>query len=158
MGASPRGCRGSSVKPLAEFAAEHNPKVAAQQVADAAAVLEREGYVVQKPQPADLTLDFDMSHIRGTRVKVAIISDTHLGSKQQQLSYLREFAAYARKLRVDAVLHCGDVVDGPPQMHPGHLHNIFLQTYEAQRSYAIEHLPDFGKIPVYVISGNHDES
>lgn len=135
-----------------------SPKDRKQMLTDAATLLEKEGFVVHKPKPADTTVDFDMSRIKGERVKVAIISDTHLGSKFQQLTFLRDFAKYAKKQRVHAVLHCGDVTDGPPQMHPGHLHNIFLQTYDAQRNYAIENLPDFGDIPVYAISGNHDES
>jgi predicted phosphodiesterase len=142
---------------LEEFAREASPKEYRKLLNESIATLEREGYLVHKPKPADTVIDFDVDRIRGDRVKLAIISDTHLGSKQQQLTYLREFAKYVKKQKVDAVLHCGDVVDGPPQMHPGHLHNIFLQTYEAQRSYAIEHLPDFG-VPTYLISGNHDES
>lgn len=144
---------------LGEYAAAQpkSKKVQAEELAAQVAAVEAAGYVVSKPQPADRTVDFDMSRIKGKQIRLAIISDTHLGSKQQQLTYLREFAAYIRKQKVDAVLHCGDVVDGPPQMHPGHLHNLFLQTYEAQRTYAIENLPDFGK-PTYVISGNHDES
>lgn len=125
--------------------------------ADRIAELEAEGFLVHKPAPPSRVHEFDLDRLKGERVRLAIISDTHLGSKCQQLSYLRDFAMYARKRKVDAVLHCGDVTDGPPQMHPGHLHNLFLQTYDAQRSYAIEHLPDFG-VPTYIISGNHDES
>ena len=142
---------------LKAFAAEADPKLAALQEKEAIEALERSGYVVQKPSPAQEVVEFDTSRIRGDRVKVAIISDTHLGSKYQQPSLLRDFLRYAKKQRVNAVLHCGDVVDGPPQMHPGMLHNLFLQTYDAQRQYAIETLPDIG-VPQYVISGNHDES
>jgi len=126
---------------------------------EAIAALEREGYMVHKPgPPVEDTLDFDTSKIRGKRVRIAVISDTHMGSKQQQITHLNAFAAYAKECKVDAVLHGGDMTDGPPQMHPGHLHNLFLQTYDAQRSYAIANLPAFGKTPVYAISGNHDES
>lgn len=142
---------------LGDFAAKVSPKEAKRQRENAIHVLEQQGYVVHKPQPTERTIDADISRVRGERIRIGIISDTHLGSKQQQITHLRSFAKYARKLRVGAVLHGGDMTDGPPQMHPGHLHNLFLQTYDAQRQYAIENLPDFN-CPVYAISGNHDES
>src|SRR5688572_463565 len=91
--------------------------------AEAIAALEADGFMVTKPSPpADNTVEFDTSRIRGKRVRLAVISDTHFGSKQQQLTHLRAFVAYAKSCRVDAVLHGGDMTDGPPQMHPGHLH------------------------------------
>jgi predicted phosphodiesterase len=120
-------------------------------------LVEDSGYVAHKPSPPSSVAEFDTSKVRGERVRIAIISDTHLGSKHQQVSLLREFCAYAKSLKVNAVLHGGDVTDGPPQMHPGHLHNLFLQTYDAQRTYAIDNLPQTS-VPTYAISGNHDES
>jgi len=118
---------------------------------------EERGYRIHRPEPPGDEVKADIGRIRGDRFKIAIVSDTHLGSKYQQVSLLREFLNYAKKQRVQAILHGGDVTDGPPQMHPGHLHNLFLQTYDAQRSYAIQALPDVN-IPWYIISGNHDES
>lgn len=119
---------------------------------------EERGYVIHKPRPQEIKATFDTSRLRGKRVRLGIYSDTHLGSKYQQLQHLHHFVAYATKeARVDALVICGDITDGPPQMHPGHLHNIFLHTYDAQRAYAIENLPRT-KLPTYVISGNHDES
>lgn len=143
---------------LAEY--RDKPKTKKEEAAERAeriASLEAEGYIVHKPAPPSDVIEFDTSRVRGKRVRIAIISDTHMGSKQQQITLLREFARYATQQKVDAVLHGGDMTDGPPQMHPGHLHNLFLQTYDAQRAYAVENLPDF-KVPVYAISGNHDES
>jgi predicted phosphodiesterase len=137
--------------------ATRSKKRIAEDLKESIAEVEHAGYIVQKPAPPLDVHEFDSSKVRGERVRLALISDTHLGSKQQQLTHLRTFASYCKKKKIDAVLHCGDVTDGPPQMHPGHLHNLFLQTYDAQRQYAVENLPDFG-IPSYYISGNHDES
>lgn len=125
--------------------------------ADLIRLAEERGYRIHRPEPPSEPSVFDTSRIKGERIKVAIASDTHWGSKYQQLTYFREFIAYAKKQKVQAFIHGGDMTDGPPQMHPGHLQNIFLHTYEAQRSYGIDQLPEVG-VPWYVISGNHDES
>lgn len=118
---------------------------------------ERRGYVIHKPEPQEPPAVFDTSKIRGDRVRLAVVSDTHLGSKYQQVSHLRAFYGYARKRRVDAVIGGGDMTDGPGVMHRGHHRNIWLHEYESQRDYALEAIPDIGR-PQYWVSGNHDES
>lgn len=137
---------------------EHVAKQVAEELRDedAIALLEKRGYVVHRPAPpAGKTAEVDISRIRGDRVKVAVISDTHFGSIYQQPTLLRRFLAYARRQRVAAVLHCGDVTDGPFARHRNP-HEVWLHTWTAQRDYAAEVLPELG-VPYYVISGNHDD-
>ena len=123
---------------------------------DAIAALEAEGYVVQLPQPPVTPLhEFDVSRVRGDRVKVAIISDTHFGSKYQQPTYLNEFLRYAKRSKVQAVLHCGDVTDGPFKRHRNP-HEVFKHSWPAMVDYTVDSLPKLG-IPYYFISGNHDD-
>src|SRR3990167_6574651 len=124
---------------------------------DLVRLAEERGYVIHKPRPPEDVHDIDISRIRGSRVKIAVVSDTHLGSKYQQLPYLREHSRLFRKERVAAVIHAGDVTDGPAEMHRGHQHNLFLQGYDAQLDYAATHIPEIGA-PQYFISGNHDDS
>jgi hypothetical protein len=45
-------------------------------------------------------------------VKVAIVSDTHLGSNSEAITELQHFYEYAEKQGVSAVLHVGDISDG----------------------------------------------
>jgi predicted phosphodiesterase len=125
---------------------------------DLTAEMERRGWVVHKPQPPETVHEFDTSRIKGDRVRLGIISDTHFGSKYQQPTYLREFMRYAVKAgRVDAFIHGGDVTDGPIEMHKGSIHEKFLHTYDSQRDYAVETLPEVNR-PIHLISGNHDDS
>ncbi len=122
---------------------------------DAIRILEQRGYIVHRPLPPAARLtDVDLSRLRGERVRVAVVSDTHLGSKYQQPSALRRFLRYARRGGLAAVLHCGDVVDGPTTRHRNP-DEVWLHTWAAQRDYAVEALPRLG-VPWYVVGGNHD--
>lgn len=118
---------------------------------------ERRGYIIHRPVPQEPVKEFDLSSIQGERLRVAVVSDTHLGSKYQQITHLRNFYRYARKRRVDCVIGGGDMTDGPGRMHKGQHRNIFLHEYDSQRDYAVETIPDIG-VPQFWISGNHDES
>lgn len=138
-------------------AAENAEAAAPMEDEDLIRLAEERGYRIHRPEPPSEPAVFDASRLKGDRIKVAIVSDTHWGSKYQQLTYFKEFVAYAMKQKVQAFIHGGDMVDGPPQMHAGHLQNIFLHTYDAQRAYGLDQLPELG-VPWYIISGNHDES
>lgn len=123
---------------------------------DAIELLERRGYVVHRPLPPGPKLrEVDLSHIRGDRVRIAVVSDTHLGSKYQQVTALERFLRYAKNQRVRAILHCGDVTDGPYMRHRNP-DEVWLHTWTAMRDYAVEALPRLG-VPWYVIAGNHDD-
>ena len=119
---------------------------------------EERGYVIHKPLPSvrEVTVA-DTARIRGDRVRVAVISDTHFGSKYQQPTLLRQFLLYARKRRVSEVLHVGDTGDGPFRRH----HNpqeVWLHTFGSMVEYASseEAIPEIG-VPYYFIDGNHDD-
>jgi predicted phosphodiesterase len=134
----------------------YEPTVPSAKDSELVAEAERRGFIIHKPAPPiTTTINVDISAVRGDRVKLAVVSDTHLGSKYQQITYLREFLAYARKQRVEAVIHAGDLSDGPFSRHKNP-HEVWLHSWDAQVDYAVEALPDIGK-PWYVISGNHDD-
>jgi predicted phosphodiesterase len=118
-------------------------------------LLEQRGYVVHRPAPPKAeTVAID--HLTGRdRLRLAVVSCTHLGSRYQQLTALREFCAYARRAKVDAFVHAGDVGDGPVTRHRNP-HEVFRHTYDAALDYIAESLPETGR-PWYLISGNHDD-
>lgn len=88
--------------------------------------------------------------------RFAVVSDTHLGSKHQQLTYLHEFYEYAKQQQVEFVLHAGDIVDGLHTVHRGAMaYEQFVHGFDAQIDYAADVYPNIG-VPTYLINGNHD--
>jgi predicted phosphodiesterase len=129
------------------------------ELSDKDLILEAEGrgFLIHKPKPPEaLTVELDMERVRGTkRLRLAALSCTHFGSKYQQVTALREFCAYAKRERVDYLVHAGDVTDGPFKKHKNP-HEVFLHDYERVVDYSIDTLPKVG-IPWLMISGNHDD-
>jgi len=93
------------------------------------------------------------------RYRIGLVSDTHLGSKYQQLSLLHDAYAHFDELDVDAIFHAGDIVDGV-DMYRGQHQELFLHNAEEQRKYAEENYPRSKKhgLKTYIIGGNHDYS
>jgi len=123
---------------------------------------ERRGWIIHRDDPkAERHIEIDAP--KTGRVRIAVASDTHLGSKYQQLTHWRSFAKIASESGVDVVLHAGDAVDGTHKMHRGMEFEQFIHGADGQGRYAIEHWPEYltrrGKpIEQQVIGGNHDGS
>jgi len=117
---------------------------------------EQRGYVIHKPRPIETPV-LDVSSLTGRdRLKFAVVSCTHFGSKYQQLTALREFTQYAdRVTKVDLFIHAGDFGDGPTARHKNP-QDVFKHDYESHLDYYVETLPRTRK-PWKIISGNHDD-
>lgn len=91
----------------------------------------------------------------GDRIRFAVISDTHLGSKRERLEELH----WAYDTLVDEgitdVYHPGDLVCGSG-IFPGQINEIHKHTYEDQVAYAVENYPRRPGITTRLIAGNHD--
>lgn len=123
--------------------------------------LQSRGYLAHKPAPAVMPVDFDLNRLRGDRVRIGVISDTHFGSKFQQPSLLVEHLRYMKRRKVDAIMVGGDVTDGSVKMHPGFEYELWAHGSDAQVDAAAEVLvPEAQrlKVPWYFIGGNHDFS
>lgn len=121
---------------------------------------EERGYTITRERVGkqrDGTRTISPAKLKGERVKIGVVSDTHLGSKWQQLSHLNSFYQYAESEGVDFFLHAGDFVDGSPKHHRDTVYNMFVHGYSKLRDYAIEVYPK-ASVPTYAISGNHDYS
>lgn len=140
----------------AEIQKHKSKKQVREELAANIAEVERAGYVVHKPRPPELSSTIDISAlVRKDRLKLAVVSCTHFGSKYQQLTALREFCEYAdRVAKVDGFIHAGDLEDGPTTRHKNP-HEVFKHDYDAMLDYAAEVLPRTRK-PWYIIGGNHD--
>lgn len=91
----------------------------------------------------------------GQRQKIAVISDTHLGSKYCLREQLKEFIHYAYDQGVREILHPGDVLDGI------YRHGIFEVSHtglDDQTQDLFETLPQLPGLSYHGITGNHDQT
>ena len=88
--------------------------------------------------------------------KFVVISDTHIGSVYSPYEWHNIVSDYVNKNGVEAVLHCGDLVEGMKIQRIGtQIYELSDIGYEAQKARAAELLSKY-KVPIYMISGNHD--
>ena len=122
-------------------------------------MLEAEGYSVDRtPQKERVRTSILRDLAKpGKTIRIGVCSDTHLGSKFQQLTYLRDFYKYADSRGVAAFINAGDIVDGPVQFHRDQPYGNFRHGFDAQVKYAAEVYPrsTIGA-ETHFIDGNHD--
>jgi len=99
--------------------------------------------------------DFKYYH---DRIRIGIVSDTHIGSKYQQMTLLHDAYKIFDDKEVDFIVHAGDVFDGFNH-YRGHLQELFLTDAKEQLDYAVKYYPKSKRdgIKTYVIGGQHDE-
>lgn len=88
--------------------------------------------------------------------KIALVSDTHLGSKYQQLQSLQHFYEYAHNEGVTEFYHAGDISDGYYPHRPGNVYEVFKHGFQQQLDYVSEVYPEIEGCTTYFITGNHD--
>lgn len=94
--------------------------------------------------------------LTGKHHRMMVISDTHIGSKYSPYVWHELAARTAREERCECVLHCGDLTEGVKTGRVGsQMYELTDLGFEAQRDRAIELMSEY-KIPIYIISGNHD--
>lgn len=87
-----------------------------------------------------------------------VISDSHLCSIYEQLSFINFLYDEAQKRGIDTVYHCGDIVDGYYKNRPEQINALHSITFDQQSEYVIKHYPKRDGITTYFITGNHDET
>jgi len=90
----------------------------------------------------------------GTRVRIGVLSDLHLGSIYTDPSRIAEAFRMFRRKKVDFVVISGDITEGMSN-RPGHVYELSHVGYRAQKDHAIEVLSQWKK-KMYLIDGNHD--
>ena len=101
------------------------------------------------------TFKGDLTRWKGNKFRFGVVSDTHLGSRYQQLTALWDFYRICQRRQVGTVFHCGDLVDGE-KMYRGQEYELFIHGADGQTEYAIEHYPRLKGVSTRIISGNHD--
>lgn len=130
-------------------------KAAIEKAKEAGVVLhvEHDHVGIRHTQPSDDIQEIGIAPVVGQRQKVAVISDTHLGSKYCMREQLREFIHYAYEQGVREVLHPGDILDGQ------YRHGIYEVSHvgiEEQTRDLYETLPCLPGLSYHAITGNHD--
>lgn len=121
------------------------------------AVQEAGWFVTKKPLQRGYTFDLNKESADDVSAKIGIVSDTHIGSRYQQLESLWKFYEKCSREGITTILHCGDITDGY-NMYPGQAFELFLQGEKAQTDYVVENYPHVDGIETLLVGGNHDES
>ena len=106
---------------------------------------------LKHPKPNDDI--YEIQH-KLEKLKLLLISDTHLASKYDRLDILRYLYHKAEDKEINYVLHSGDLTDGLSG-RPQQLYDLKEISYTGQRDYVIDKYPK-SEIPTYFIAGNHD--
>jgi predicted phosphodiesterase len=93
---------------------------------------------------------------KGNKIKIGIVSDTHMGSKYFFEEWWDSMIEVFLNEKVDFIVHVGDLVEGLSS-RAGHVYDLKKIGYTPQKDYAIEMLKKIpSNINIYAISGNHD--
>lgn len=105
------------------------------------------------PPPEDKIYDFTKSQT----YKFGVVSDTHLNSREQQLTHLNRLYDLFVAEGVSDVYHAGDITAGEG-MFRGQVYEIFNVGFDNQADYIIKKYPQRRGITTHFITGNHDLS
>lgn len=83
--------------------------------------------------------------------RIAIISDTHLASKHENVEYLNQVKEFLKENNIKYLLHGGDIGDGMVA------YSKEYSTYIKQLEHILDVYDFEGTIKNYVLGGNHDD-
>lgn len=99
----------------------------------------------------------EYSHLyEGREIKIALVSDTHMGHKQEALEELNEFYKYAHNAGVREFYHAGDISDGNYSNRKNHQYEVHKRGHDEQKEWIVEQYPKIKGVTTYFITGNHD--
>ena len=101
-------------------------------------------------------VDFPEIRLHGRHHRFVVISDTHIGSIYSPDEWQDSVSDYVNHNDVEAVFHCGDLVEGMKIGRIGtQIYELSDIGYEAQKAKSLQILSKYN-VPIYIISGNHD--
>lgn len=106
---------------------------------------------LKKPKVYDETYEVP---IAANKIKLLLISDTHLASKHDRVDILRYLYEKAEERGVDAVLHCGDILDGMYTNRPQQIYELKCHGFDEHLDYVVDKYPK-SDLKTYFIGGNH---
>lgn len=91
----------------------------------------------------------------GKHIKIGCLTDTHIGHKRSPRCRIEQAFEEFHKEGVDFITHSGDVTEGMSH-RPGHVYELDLIGYDAQKTEAINIFSEWTYSKIYAIDGNHD--
>lgn len=126
-------------------------------------------YQIKKLQDADGTLRYgidtilkqerkEYEHAVGStnQYTFMVLSDSHMGSMNEQTSFLHYLYDYAQKRGITTVYHCGDISEGWKRSRPDHQFSLHAISFDEQLEHIVKYYPQRDGIQTYFITGNHD--
>lgn len=92
----------------------------------------------------------NFSFITLTDSRVIFISDTHLGSIDENVTYLEQVHDFIRHEKIEILFHGGDIGDGMIKPHPNY------NSYSSQINHILDCYADSDDVYQYILAGNHD--
>lgn len=93
--------------------------------------------------------------ISDKHVRFIVMSDSHIGHQAFKPELLEQVFSYAKKFKVDAIYHAGDITEGMSS-RPGHIYELTHIGTTKQIEYAAG-LFSQSPVTIYGITGNHDQ-
>jgi predicted phosphodiesterase len=87
-------------------------------------------------------------------IKLLFISDTHLACKHDRLDILKYLYNKAEENGTNAVLHCGDILDGCYTNRPQQIYELKCHGFDEHLKYVVDNYPK-SELKTYFIGGNH---
>lgn len=120
------------------------------------AALEGDGYRITKQAPVErASIRLDTRVKPGGTLRLGTVSDTHIGSKYQQVTALADFYRYGDSKGVTDYLHAGDFLEGL-HVHHGSVFEQYAHGGKAQAAEARRLYPRSQNGKTRFIEGNHD--
>ena len=85
-----------------------------------------------------------------------VFSDSHMGSVNEQTSFLHYLYDYAVRRGITTIYHCGDISEGWKRSRPDHQFSLHAVSFDEQLEHIVKHYPKRDGITTYFITGNHD--
>jgi len=118
--------------------------------------LERDGFRVTKSPPKErASKKLDVAIKPGGIIRIGVVSDTHIGSKFQQITALTDFYKYADSRGVVGYLHGGDFLEGL-HVHRDAVYEQYAVGWSTQAKAAVEQYPHSQNGKTSFVDGNHD--
>jgi predicted phosphodiesterase len=89
-------------------------------------------------------------------IKVGIVSDTHIGSRYWQKTFLQMAYDDFKQEGISNVYHVGDISDGMYTQRAGNIYEIYAFGFDEQVEEVVNVYPKVEGITTFFITGNHD--